>query len=95
MSDHQRTVTIDAQTEREARRLAEATNQTLEQVIADAIAARGAGLGILSPVAPRRPSPDEIKRATDELVAALQALPVLDPRTPDELISYDEHGLPA
>jgi antitoxin VapB len=30
----------------------------------------------------------------DELVAQLAALPVVDDRSPDELIGYDERGLP-
>lgn len=31
----------------------------------------------------------------DEIVAQLAALPVDDDRSPDELIGYDEHGLPS
>ena len=31
----------------------------------------------------------------DEIVAQLAALPVVDDRSPDELIGYDEHGLPS
>jgi antitoxin VapB len=30
----------------------------------------------------------------DEIVAQLAALPVVDPRSPEELIGYDDHGLP-
>jgi antitoxin VapB len=30
----------------------------------------------------------------EEIVKRLQRLPVLDARTPDEIIGYDEHGLP-
>jgi antitoxin VapB len=31
----------------------------------------------------------------DQIVARLAALPVVDDRSPDELIGYDEHGLPS
>lgn len=30
-----------------------------------------------------------------QLAAEIDSLPVLDPRTPDEIIGYDENGLPA
>ena len=29
-----------------------------------------------------------------EIVRRTSSLPVLDPRTPDEIIGYDEHGVP-
>jgi antitoxin VapB len=31
----------------------------------------------------------------DQIVAQFAAIPVLDDRSPDELIGYDEHGLPS
>jgi antitoxin VapB len=31
----------------------------------------------------------------DQLVTELAAIPVVDDRSPDELIGYDEHGLPS
>jgi antitoxin VapB len=41
---------------------------------------------------------DEDKRARirrmKELAARFQALPVVDDRSPDEILHYDEHGLP-
>lgn len=30
----------------------------------------------------------------DEIALHCSRLPVLDPRTPDEILGYDEHGLP-
>jgi antitoxin VapB len=30
----------------------------------------------------------------EEIVKRVQRLPVLDPRTPEEIVGYDEHGLP-
>ncbi len=35
------------------------------------------------------------KAEIDEIVAEFAALPVVDDRSPDELIGYDEHGLPS
>jgi len=31
----------------------------------------------------------------DQIVAQFAAIPVVDDRSPDELIGYDEHGLPS
>jgi antitoxin VapB len=30
----------------------------------------------------------------EEILHRVDQLPVLDPRTPDEIVGYDEHGLP-
>ena len=30
-----------------------------------------------------------------EVIEEIKKLPVLDPRSPDEIIGYDEHGLPS
>ncbi|MFO1153441.1 MAG: hypothetical protein U1E42_07215 [Rhodospirillales bacterium] len=30
----------------------------------------------------------------DRIAKRCAALPVLDPRTPDEILDYDDHGLP-
>ena len=34
------------------------------------------------------------RRSVDDLVQRFRELPVLDPRTADEIIGYDENGLP-
>lgn len=39
-------------------------------------------------------NPDRIRQAVRALQEEIRNLPVLDPRTPDEIIGYDEHGLP-
>jgi hypothetical protein len=41
-----------------------------------------------------RPSPESIRAAIREIQESLAKLPVLDSRTPDEIIGYDEFGLP-
>jgi antitoxin VapB len=40
------------------------------------------------------PKPIDWKKL-DAILAEFDALPVLDPRTPDEIIGYDEFGLPS
>ena len=41
-----------------------------------------------------RPDPESTRTAIREIQVSLARLPVLDPRTPDELLGYDEFGLP-
>jgi antitoxin (DNA-binding transcriptional repressor) of toxin-antitoxin stability system len=41
----------------------------------------------------RNPS-RKLKRAIDKILRRVDRLPVLDDRSPDELIGYDEDGLP-
>lgn len=43
--------------------------------------------------APAR-NPARIREAVRALQEEVRRLPMLDPRTPDEIIGYDEHGLP-
>ncbi len=43
-----------------------------------------------------RPSEAEHQRnSVEELLRRIDALPTIDSRTPDEILGYDEHGLPA
>lgn len=35
-----------------------------------------------------------VREEIEEILRRVDALPVLDPRTPDEIIGYDENGLP-
>jgi antitoxin VapB len=41
-----------------------------------------------------RPDPESTRAAIREIRESLKKLPVLDNRTPDEILGYDEFGLP-
>jgi hypothetical protein len=41
---------------------------------------------------PQRQSYEEFKRGIDEIVERVKRLPVLDDRSADEIIGYNEHG---
>ncbi len=41
---------------------------------------------------PRRESYEEFSRRIEEIVERVRQLPVLDDRSPDEIIGYNEHG---
>lgn len=54
-------------------------------------------MAVLNELDNRRPparNPGRIREAVRALQEEIRNLPVLDPRTPDEIIGYDEHGLP-
>jgi len=73
--------------DRLARKLAAATGETLTDAVVNSLRER------LSHQA-RRPAPRSAKHVLEEARIRLSRLPVLDPRTPDEILGYDEQGLP-
>ena len=77
----------DRETELLARRLAERTGETITVATKRALEERL-----------RRTGSDARKAALLEDMEAMQrrlsALPVLDNRTPDEIVGYDENGVP-
>lgn len=73
--------------DRLARRLAAATGETITEAVTAAIRQR------LARETGR--TPEGVRAAVDRIVAEVAALPVLDDRTPDEIVGYDEHGLPS
>lgn len=80
---------VDAATERLARAVAQATGKPVEAVVREAIEAKAAAAGV--PSGPRCPLN---MQKINEILARVDALPVLDPRSADEIIGYDEFGLP-
>jgi antitoxin VapB len=70
-----------------ARRLAEATGETLTAAIITALHERLAKLD-------RRKQHVLLADQLNEIALRAAALPVLDSRTPEELIGYNENGIP-
>ena len=76
----------DPETDRLVRRLAEVTGEKMTDAVRIAVGER------LERVAQRRG-----KASLDELLAIANRVaskPVVDPRTPEEILGYDEFGLP-
>ena len=87
-------VALDAETENLACRLAEVTGKPLPTVVKDAIEASAVAAGVrLGPPAQYLTS-DELLAKMIEITNRISQLPVLDPRSADEIIGYDENGLP-
>lgn len=85
-------IVIDADTERLVRRLADATDATLDEAVRDAVSAR---LIHVTPTPPRakKRSFEEFLAAIKRIQAEVAEMPVLDPRSPEDML-YDEFGLP-
>lgn len=77
----------NARTEQLARELARETGESLTTAIRRALEER------LERVEGRR-SPRHKLRLARAALRRVDALPVLDARTPEEILGYDEHGLP-
>jgi antitoxin VapB len=75
------------ETDRLVRELTELTGESLTEAITEAVRQRLDRERRLRTAAGRL--------SIDDAIAHLQSLPVIDDRSPDEILGYDEHGLPA
>jgi antitoxin VapB len=71
-----------------ARELASRTGETITEAVTQAIEAR------LREIKPRKRTPEEKYRDVMKIVKHISRLPVLDNRSAEEILGYDEHGLP-
>jgi antitoxin VapB len=78
------------QTEKLARQVSRLTGETLTDAIGKSLAERLERLK-----QDRSRSHDAVRREIDEILVRVHALPVLDNRTEDEILGYDENGLPS
>jgi antitoxin VapB len=87
------TLPADPETRRLAQKVAEAKGKPVSAIVRDAIeaSAREAGVPIAKPT--RLSAADKRQRLL-EISERSAARPVLDPRTPDEILGFDERGLP-
>lgn len=74
--------------DRLAREVAKLTGESLTEAVTTALHER------LERERRRRSRTSSIARRLDDLARACAALPDVDPRSPDEIIGYDEHGVP-
>jgi antitoxin VapB len=92
------TLPADAETERLARQLAEATGKPVPTVVREAIAAKAAADGFPVALPPDQSranlSRDELLARITQITDGFASIPVRDPRTAEEIIGYDELGLP-
>jgi antitoxin VapB len=77
-------------TEKLARQVSRLTGETLTEAIGKSLEERLVRLKRY-----RGSGREAIRKDIDEILARVDALPDLDTRTPDEIIGYDENGLPS
>lgn len=87
------TLPADAETERLALKVAKARGQPLSTVVRDAIEASAREAGLLDEGSDRRSAADKRRRLL-QISERSAARPILDPRPADEILGYDERGLP-
>jgi hypothetical protein len=87
-----RMIELSAETEALATKIAQQNGQTLDEVVHDAIITRAIGAGIAH--RKRKLTPAEKFVAIDALSHLHAERPTYDPRSIDEIINYDEFGLP-
>ena len=75
------------ETERLAREVAAKTGESLTEAIQKALEQRLERLK-------QQGKSQILKSQLDDILRRVDQLPVLDSRTPDEILGYDEHGLP-
>lgn len=78
----------DPETDALARQVARLTGETLTQAIRTSLAER------LERERLKRGETTDLRDEIDEIVRRFNALPVFDTRSADEIIGYDENGLP-
>lgn len=76
------------ETEKLARQVSRLTGETLTDAISKSLAER---LARLRQARKER----NLRRDLDEILARVDALPELDTRSADEILGYDENGLPS
>ncbi len=83
------TLPVDRETEHLARELARITGKPLQTVVREALEMTAAAVGVVA-LAKRRLDMSKIR----EILARVDSLPVLDTGSANEIIGYDELGLP-
>jgi antitoxin VapB len=75
------------ETEKLAREVAQLTGESLTEAIGKSLQER------LDRLRKYR-KPEKVRRDIDEILDRVHALPILDTRSEDEILGYDENGLP-
>jgi len=78
----------NSEVEKLARRVSRLTGETMTGAISKSLKERLERLE-------RDRSQDAVRKRIDKILARVHALPDLDTRTPDEILGYDENGLPS
>ncbi|MBV9286252.1 MAG: type II toxin-antitoxin system VapB family antitoxin [Hyphomicrobiales bacterium] len=89
-------IELSPETEALVQAKAMTAGRTPDEIVRAALSRTGDVLPWRSPAIPRPPAEkkDEPIAAMEEIAARSAARPLVDPRSPDEIIGYDDFGLP-
>jgi antitoxin VapB len=78
----------NAETEQLARQIAKETGESITEAIQKSLRERLERLG-------KEQRRHILREQVEEILRRVDALPILDERSADEIIGYDEHGIPS
>lgn len=84
------TLPADPDTVRLAQEIARVTGKPVSLVLREAVEATAEAAGVGAPPRRHHTSMDEVRA----ILARVDALPIIDPRSADEIMGYDEFGMP-
>jgi antitoxin VapB len=87
------TLPADPETERLAQKVARAKGKPVAAIVRDAIEASAREAGLLVATSGRLNAAEKRQRLL-EIAERSAARPILDPRDADEIVGYDDRGLP-
>jgi antitoxin VapB len=87
-------IALPPETEQLARLVASSSGTTPEQVLKEAVEARARELGVVMPAVGRKPGRMPSVERMMAISERFANRPVVDPRPADEIIGYDEFGVP-
>ncbi len=89
-------IELSQETEELIKAKAMSTGRTPDEILRAAVAVAGDVLPWRSPARarPAAETKEQLIAGMEEIAARSAARPVVDPRTPDEIIGYDDFGLP-
>jgi len=85
------TLHIPNEVEQLARLVAIKTGKTPDAVVKEAVEAQALAAGVA--VTRKHRSAEEIERKVKEIAERVAAMPLLDTRSDDEILGYNEHGV--
>ena len=78
----------NAETEQLARQIAKETGESITEAIQKSLRERWERLG-------KEQRQHILREQVEEILRRMDALPILDDRSAEEIIGYDEHGIPS
>ena len=86
--------TLEPETQQLADAIASRTGESISNVLREALKARAVAIGLSVPCSSRTTAEERYQRSL-AIARRSAARPLLDGRSPDEIVGYDDLGLPS